>query len=133
MSAERNYVMVRLADPKMEPVKEWITANSERNAFDPAILDYPAMKVLASHCNGTTYTYMPVQAVAVLESIGVNPEAKPLEIATGVMESVKSAVVLAQANGYRELWFLGSDETTARGAETMGFEPLPYRVFRKRI
>src|SRR6266446_7645645 len=130
MSTDRNLVMVRLADPAKEPVKDWLAANSARNGFDPAILSYPAMKVLASHVNGTTLTYMPVQGVAVLESIGVNPEAKPLEIATGVKETVKAAVVLAQANGFKELYFLGSDETTEAGALRMGFEPLPYRVFR---
>lgn len=133
MSVERNYVMVRLADPKTEPVKEWLQANSERNRFDPAVLDYPVMKVLASHCNGTTYTYMPVQGVAVLESIGVNPDATPLQIATGVMESVKASVMLAQMSGYREIWFPASDEVTARGAETMGFEKMPYTLYRKKI
>lgn len=133
MSSERNLVMVRFADPEKEPVKEWLAANSERNGFDPAVLDYPIMKVLASHTNGTTHTYMPVQGVGMLESIGVNPESTPLEAATGIMESVKVAVVIAQGERYKELYFLASDDTTAEGAKRLGFEELPYKVYRRRI
>lgn len=152
MSNERNLVMVRIADPEKEPVREWCQANSDRNSFNEQVLSYPVMKVLASHSNGTTFTYMPIQAVAMLESIGINPEAQPLEVATGVMESVKSAVVLAQSAGYKELYFLESDGVTSEGARRMGFEQVgrnvtqlneetgepeevfvPFQVFRKKI
>lgn len=125
--------MVRLADPKQEPVAQWCEQNRQRNEFDPQVLDYPVMRVLAAHSNGTTYAYMPMQGVAMLESIGINPEAKPLEAATGIMEMVKAAVVLAQNANYKELYFLGTDPVTEQGAERMGFEKLPYTVYRKRI
>lgn len=133
MSTERNLVMVRIADPSKEPVKEWLEANSERNEFDPAVLSYPEMRVLAGHSNGTTYNYLPIQLVGMFESIGVNPEATPLQVATGIMECVKAGVVLAQNANLKEVYFLGSDETTEEGAKRMGFESLPYKVFRKRI
>lgn len=133
MSNERNLVMVRIADPATEPVKEWCEANSERNEFDPAVLAYPEMRVLAGHNNGTTYNYLPIQLVGMFESIGVNPEATPLQAATGIMECVKAGVVLAQNANVREVYFLGSDETTSEGAKRLGFEELPYKVYRKRI
>jgi hypothetical protein len=33
----------------------------------------------------------------------------------------------------REVCFLASDQATAEGAKKMGFEELPYKVYRKRI
>lgn len=129
----RNLVMTRMADPLTEPVIDWCQKNSGRNSFDRDVLDYPSTKVLAAHEDGTVYAYMPIQGTAMLESIGPNPEATPTQIAQGVMELVKGAALLAHQAGYRELYFLASDETTALGAEKMGFKLLPYRVYRKRL
>lgn len=136
MSNERNLVMVRFAEED-EPVKEWLEKNAGRNGFDPEVLDYPCTKVLAAHTNGTVVAYMPVQSVPMLESIGPNPEAKPLDIATAVMEMTKSAALLGHGAGMREMYFLGSDETTSAGAKALGFEDMTekygYHVFRARL
>ena len=129
----RNPVMVRLAEPDKEPVVDWCQANSARNAFDKEVLTYPSTKVLAAHNNGTVYNYMPIQGTAMLESLGANPEATPMQIAQGVIECVKGAALMAYGSGYRELYFLASDETTAEGAKRLGFEELPYKVYRKRL
>lgn len=125
--------MVRLAEPTTEPVIDWCQANSQRNAFDRDVLTYPSTKVLAAHNNGNVLAYMPIQGTAMLESIGPNPEATPLELANAVLEMVKGAALLAYGAGYRELHFLVSDEVTAEGAKKIGFQELPYRVFRKRL
>jgi len=129
----RNRVDVRLADPETEPVIDWCQANSQRNAFDRDVLTYPSTKVLAAHTNGTVYAYMPVQGAAMLESIGPNPDASPLQVASGVMEMCKGAALMAYANGMRELYFLASDDVTAAGAEKLGFEEMKFKVYRKRL
>ena len=130
----RTAINVRLADKDSEPVEEWCERNSARNQFDDSVLDYPATKVLAA-TNGSNrvLAYMPVQGTAMLESIGPNPDATPMEIAAGIMEMVKGAALLAHAGGYRELYFLATDDTTAEGSKKLGFEELPYRVFRRRL
>ena len=128
----RNQVWVRFADKDKEPVRDWCAANSARNAFDPAILEYPATRVLAA-VNGHIINYMPIQVVALLESIGVNPDASALEVATGVMECVKAASILASAAGHGELLFMASDETTAKGAELLGFSEVPFKLYRRRL
>lgn len=137
MSIERNLVMVRLADPKTEPVREWLEANSGRNGFDPAIMEYPGLKVLAAQKDGEVLAYMPVQPVAVLESIGINPEANARDIATAVMELTKHAAFMAYGGDCREMFFLGSDPNTSEGAKNLGFEDLTekfgYHVFRARL
>lgn len=136
MSNERNLVMVRFAE-KDEPYKEWLKANETRNGFDPQVLDYPCTKILAAHTNGTVFAYMPVQSVPVLESIGPNPEASPLAVATAVMEMTKGAALMGHGAGMREMFFLGSDENTAAAAKGLGFEDLTekfgYHVFRARL
>ena len=129
----RNPVDVRLADPDVEPVVDWCQANSERNAFDRDVLSYPSTKILAAHDNGTTYGYLPVQGAAILDSFGPNPEATPIQITAALIQLVKGAGLMAYANGMRELLMLASDETTALGAEQMGFEKLPFTVYRKRL
>lgn len=129
----RNPVMVRFAEQDTEPVIDWCQANSERNAFDKDVLGYPSCKVLAAHNNGTVYTYMPIQGTTMLESIGVNPEATPLQIAHGVIECVKAAALLAYGAGHREIYFLASDDLTAEGAAKLGFEEVPFKCFRKRL
>lgn len=129
----RNPIWVRFADKAKEPVQQWLEANKARNSFDAAVLDYPATRVLAAHNNGTTYTYMPVQQTAMLESIGINPQATPTQVAASVLEMTKAAATLAHAAGFREIFFLVSDENTAQGAKLMGFEDCPFRVMRKRL
>ena len=130
----RNPIELRLADKDKEPVTAWLEANSARNEFDSAVLDYPATKVLAAtNGNGRVLAYMPLQGTAMLESIGANPEATPMEVAAGIVEMVKGAALMAHAAGYRELYFLATDDNTAEGSKRLGFEELPFRVFRKRL
>ena len=129
----RNSIDVRLADPDVEPVVDWCQANSERNAFDRDVLSYPSTKILAAHDNGTTIAYLPVQGVAMLESLGPNPEVNPIQVTAALVQMVKGAGLMAYANGMRELYFLASDETTALGAEHMGFVKLNFTVYRKRL
>lgn len=129
----RTPVLVRKADLEKEPVREWIERNSKRNDLDPAIFGYPSLCVLASHRNGMVYTYVPVQTVAMLESVGINPQADGKDVATGLMESVKGAALLAHNSGIRELYYLSSDPTVDAGAKAMGFEEMPHKVWRMRL
>lgn len=130
----RNAVMVRLADPDVEPVIDWCQNNSERNSFNRDILTYPTTKVLAAYedkPDGRVLAYLPVQGAAMLESIGPNPEVSVQELTQGLIECVQGAALMAHANGYREIYFLVSDENTALGAEYMGFREAPFKVYRK--
>lgn len=129
----RHSILVRKADPEKEPVRDWLERNHERNGFDPEIFSYPSLCVLASYRNGSVFTYLPVQTVAMLESVGVSPEASGNEVASGLMESVKATALLAHNQGIRELYYLSTDETVDVGAKAMGFELLPHKVFRMRL
>ncbi len=130
----RHPVMVRLAEPSTEPVEDWCQRNKTRNDFDRGVLDYPCTKVLAgTDGNGNVFAYMPIQTAGILESIGPNPSSTPLEVAMAIVEMVRGAALLTHGGGMRELLFVSTDELTAAGAEKLGFEKLPYPVYRKRL
>jgi len=132
----RSQVTVRLADPAKEPVEKWCKANSARNSFDRGVIDYPRTVILAGHGGGVAqmvFAYMPLQVTAMLESIGPNPEATPLQIAAAVRGMVSGAELLAYESGCREIGFLASDANTATAALMMGFEEMPFKYFRKKL
>ena len=126
----RDQVWVRFADPEKEPVREWAERNN-RNGFDPEVLTYPSTKVLASQKNGTVQLYLQVQGTAMQESIAPNPASGASPEA--ILEAVKAAMTLSHGAGFRELYFLASDENTAEGSKLLGFEELPYKVYRRRL
>ena len=130
----RRMIFVRKVDVAKEPQARYlIEANKERNAYDGKVLDYPCTEVFAAHTNGTTHAYLPVQTVAVLDSVGVNPSSSAQEVAAGMMELVKAVAVLAHRSGMREVMFLSSDENTVNGAKQMGFVELDCKVLRLRL
>lgn len=128
----RSMIMIRDADVKTEPVREWLASNIARNAFDPDVLDYPATSVLAAH-NGEVITYTPTQPVLAIESVGVSKTASTQDVATAMVETVRAAAAFAYRAGVRELMFIGSDELTAKGAEKLGFERINFPVFRLKL
>lgn len=128
----RNLIFVRKADPKFEPVKEWVSANT-RTGFDPKVLDYPSTEVLAAY-NGKTTAYGVIKTVAVFDSVGFAPALDQVSKTAAMVEIVKATVTLAYHGGIRELLFLTTSDSVAGGAELMGFKELEsLRVFRMEL
>lgn len=122
--------LVRKVDLEKEPEKlEWLRANKERNDFDEAVIGYPSTVVLSA----LDHVVMPVQTVAMLESIGNNPASGVRDTTAGLIELVKAAATLAHVGGIRELYFLSSDENTGLAAKQMGFVEVPLKVMRLRL
>lgn len=112
---------------------EWLRANQDKNSFDEGVLAYPCTELWAAKNNGTTHAYLPVQQVVVLESLGTNPNSKPIEIASSLLKFVEGASLIAHRAGMRELMFLVSDDLTAKASEALGFEELKCRVMRRKL
>lgn len=126
-------IFVRKADPEKEPVLDWLELNSARNEYDAAVLKYPKTEVLAAHTNGTTHVYMPVQIVAQMDSVGVNPQSSIHEVTASLIELVKAAYMLADRGGIKELLFLVNDEKIQAGAEYLGFKEVDAKVMRLKV
>ncbi len=128
-------MLVRKADPEKEPfVLSWLEDNKSRNAFESAeVLKYPRVDVLAAHTNGTTHAIMPVHPVAMLESVGTNPESSTREVAEAMLKLVEATAAICAVNGVKEMMFLSSDKVTDKAAQAIGFQPLKCKVFRMRL
>src|SRR5690348_1506899 len=85
-------------------------AHTEGNLFDPAVLAYPATKVLKTSDGNRNLMYMPVQQCQVWESLGINPEASELEVAASLKALAQVLQFMARAEGQREIYFLCSEE-----------------------
>jgi len=119
---------------ELPQIKAWLEARKTRNQFDPAIFNYPTLEVIAA-TNGAEkpHVYLPVQKAAVLESVAVNPESTPTEVAHALVMAERAAEYSAHASGCREIYFLASDQNTAAGAKHLGFEEMDMKVYRKRL
>ncbi len=108
----------------------FLMRNHEKNHFDHGVLTYPSTKLLRAG-DASAVAYMPVHTGAILESLGwadgVDAENK-LAAATAMVTQVATE---AHALGYRELYFISSDERTDESALKLGFEKVS--CLRKRI
>ena len=110
-------------------IVEWLEG---KPGYDAAVLDYPTLKVLCSY-NDVPKAYVPFQTVAMMESTANNPEANEGEVAQAFRDCVKAIGLLASAAGMRELYFLATDEATAKMAEKRGFERMPWPALRMKL
>lgn len=125
---------VRPAELKdAEQLALWSVANVEKNELDPAVLRYPQTSVLVAH-DGKPVTFMPVQLVAMIESLASRPGVTPLQLADALKELLKTVVFLSKKQGVHEVYFLGTDEAVTRMAQRhAGFEELPWKAYRLKI
>jgi hypothetical protein len=111
---------------------KWLEANEERGHTDDQGRN--AVTVLeAVNGAGATICYMPVVPVIMLESLAPRPGATPVEMANALKVLVQGTVMLAAANGSRELVFWGTDEATCGLAEHAGFEKVDMPLYRMRL
>jgi xanthine dehydrogenase iron-sulfur cluster and FAD-binding subunit A len=124
---------IRLAIPDdAEKILAWSEANKERSHFDAQTLAYPLTEVICAE-NGKTQLYMPVQLAAVLEAMAPNPEATEMEKAKALYLSIYAIFEQVRKQGVREIYFIGTDPQVVKLAERVGFEEVPWPVYRKKL
>lgn len=117
-------------DPQMIA---WMEGNRDRNSFDAAVLDYPATEVYCAYVGEKIISYLICQPVVVLDAFGPNPEASGYELTKALEHFTVAVGLLAHRSGTREIMFLGSDESTAKASEVLGFTKLETPVWRLRL
>lgn len=110
---------------------QWLN-DTPQNLFDPAVFFYPQTSTDVAFKRDKKIGFMPMQLVAMLESLGFNPEATEREKAIALSELVKSAMWKAREKGIKEIYFVCKDDSTAEFAKQL-FEELPHRTFRLKI
>lgn len=124
------HIWVRKAEKRdAAQIGQWLENQSfvDRNVFF-----YPQTTVLAAH-NSQPLIYMPLQLVAMLESLAINPQATRLEIAAAIAELARVSVFMARERGVKEIYFLATNDDTAAYAKRNHFEELPHKVYRLKI
>jgi hypothetical protein len=124
---------MKIGDPKnTEEIAEWLIANP-KNAFDPAILTYPTLRIVTSYTDGGNIAHLPSQQALVLESVAMNPKADAVYKPQAIRDLVKGQQLLASTFGIREMYFIASDPTVLEIAVNHGFERIAFPVVRLKL
>src|SRR5215831_16302645 len=87
--------------PLLQKFVGWFEATPQS---DKDVLGYPAIQMWEAS-NGKTIAILPVHTVAMLESIGHNPDSTDLELAESLRQLIKTVYTTAWSSGIREIWF----------------------------
>jgi len=109
------------------------TAGTSQNLADARVLSYPATKILKTSDGEKNIVYMPVQQCQVWESLGLNPNASELEIASALKAIAHVLRFCALSDGQGEIYFLCSEERTQKFAAKNGFEKVEIPLYRMRV
>jgi hypothetical protein len=112
---------------------EWIKQNADKNNIDWAVVNYPSTTLLKATDGDRNILHLPVQTVYLLESLGISPDASPLDVARALYAVMQVVRWESKKNGHGEIYFVGSDEQTNECAEKHGFEKLQLPVYRMRV
>jgi hypothetical protein len=122
MIDKKLFPIVRLIPNDDPTAREWLESNLERNHFDERILRYPTLRLMQCEIAGRRIAVLPMHPVVMLESVGVAPDANPVEQTRALFEMVQTAALEGLRNGCQEVCFMASDPATKAVAEQLGFQ-----------
>lgn len=126
-------VTVRIAEEKdAEQFVEW-EQRTENNGFDPTIAQYPSLRTLVSEIDGEPALYTPFHPVIVVESLGHRPGITPRQNAISIYRADQAIEQLARSYGMAEVWWMCSDESLIKAAQSRGYEVVKTTVLRKKV
>ena len=115
-----------------QTITEWLTAN-KANDYDPAITEYPTLKIMCSYGSMGPVMYLPSQRAIVLESIGPKPGIDAVTAAQALRDLVKGMTLDASGSGIREIYFIASTDDVKGMALKHGFELIESPVLRMKL
>jgi hypothetical protein len=115
-------------NPNIRQAMEWLQRIAQVSHLDPEVLLYPSTRLLQAYEKGTAkpLLYMPVHQVFMMESLGPNPDASPMEIAAALAQITKTVCWEAQNQGIGEFYMPCSDGNVIKMAEAHGFMRMTY-------
>ena len=112
---------------------KWLKRIAEKNLIDWDVLTFPATTMLKATDGGKNILHVPVQPVYMVESLGISPDASPLDTAKALSEVMQIVRWESQKAGQGEVYFLCSDEETKKFAEHHGFERVNIPLYRMKV
>lgn len=127
------WVKVVNTEQERKEAMDSLLALSDKNLYDPNVLLYPSTGILKSFNSDKSLVFMPVHKVHMLESLGINPQATAMEVASGLKSLVLTVAYESRNIGIGELMFLCRDEQTAAFARAHGFEKVEIPLYRLKL
>lgn len=121
---------VRLAKPEeAKEAVEWIGMHDPDALY--VVGSKNTMTLVAE--NGQREMYMPIQAVFMAETLGINPQTKHRNVCYALVDLFKGMVRLAKGLGVNEIYFVAGTEEIQREAKLRGFELVDKPVYRMKV
>jgi len=93
-------------------------ANAVKGNLDHHIYSYPTTRIMrVTNGEGCAIAYLPVHSAAILESVGWAPDLNAGQKTTAVIAAANEIEREVYAAGYREIFFVSSDERIDEFAE----------------
>jgi hypothetical protein len=117
-------------NPRIAKAVEWLARIREQSHLDTDVLTYPATCMLEAYIKGTgePVLYMPIQHVYMMESLGPNPVASPVDIAKGLEEITKILSYDAHKSGIGEIYYPSTDPMVNAFAQRHHFSLMDYEA-----
>ena len=126
-------VTVRLAGPQdQENFNKWIQSTPD-NMFDPDIVNYPNLRILAVEKEGKVLMYFPFQIVLQGESLALNPAADKKELAYGFRKLDSAIRELSKTYGLREMFFACAEPSFIAFAARHGWNVLKSQYLKSKV
>lgn len=127
------HVYVRPGSEKDVPVfSKWLQETKD-NLFDQDVFSYRSTVTLCAYNESGPIVYLPAQRPFMMESLAINPEASPIDVAVALRELFHAIVMQAHLTGVGEVYFVCADEATIAFATKHAFEEMKHKVFRVKL
>jgi len=127
---------VRLATAEDIPAfKEYMQSNSQRNEFDPEVMQYATTRVLAvdegiGSENREPVLFLPITLTIMLDSLAPKPGLSNRKKGAAMRKCVMETIDRCIKHGIGEIHFLSNDASTIEFAKNHGFEELDTKILR---
>ena len=117
----------------MSEALAWFKRIADRNLIDWDVLTYPATTVLKATNGEKNLLHVPIQPVYMVESLGISPDASPLDTAKALYGVMQIVHWESKKAGHGEAYFLCRDQETVKFAEHNEMERINIPLFRFKV
>lgn len=126
-------ITVRLAGPQdQENFTKWV-ASTKDNLFDPDVVNYPNLRILAVEKGDKVLFYFPFHMVLQGESLAINPETDKKELAYGFRKLDSAVRAISNAYGIREMFFACAEPSFIAFAARHGWNVLKEAYLKSKV
>lgn len=120
-----------LTEQDAENFVAWVFAQQDKNDFDPSVMYYPRTVMCRALADEEPFLYVPLQPILMYESLASKPGTTSRQTAMGLWKISEAIDKLALETGFREAYFITSDEREATVCSLRGWTIIMHDPERK--